>query len=253
MDSPPRFSVPGELGAVERTGDLAERLGAEHGGVGHRLVDDRLGRRVGRVVAGVCSPAAGLFCCSRRPRRCRVHGEQQLVEVVAVLTGRDHRTGGHRTALGHPARNRYRVVVGQVGVTGDDRVDVVVDTVDDLAEVAGRVGRRDSAVVSAPSCTSRMTMSAPGALSLSASRLAATTGARSPVRNAGRETTRQMLGDRADEADLHATEVLDPGLGKRGSGRGVAGRCHPGTATPHRRRGWCPASYGAITRFTRSL
>ena len=66
----------------------------------------------------------------------------EAVEVVAVLTRRDHRTLGHGATLGHPRRHRDPVVVGEVGVTGDDRVDVVVDAVDDLAEVGRRVDGR---------------------------------------------------------------------------------------------------------------
>ena len=72
--------------------------------------------------------------------------EPQLVEVRAVLTGRDDRTLGDRTALGGPLRHRDRVVVGQVRVAGDDRVDVRVDAVDDVAEVRGRVVDRGRAV-----------------------------------------------------------------------------------------------------------
>ena len=105
-----------------------------------------------------------------------VDPEAELVEVVAVLAGRHDWTLGDLTVLRRPLRHRHPVVVGEVGVTGDDRVDVGADTVDDLAEVGRRVDRRLRTPCSAaPSWTSRITTSAPWSLRSLAAALVAST------------------------------------------------------------------------------
>src|SRR5690606_24582148 len=109
---------------------------AQHVGVGLR-VGDEVGDGGHRRVTGgrhdVLLDADDLLA---------VEGEEQLVEVDAVLAGRDHRAGGDGTLLGDPLGHLDRVVVGQVRVAGDDRVDVGGDAVDDTTEVGGGVGGR---------------------------------------------------------------------------------------------------------------
>ena len=134
------LGAAGEPRPVERTGDLAELDGTQDVALGDGGVDDRLdlvalggGRRGGRAPTPVgADDRVGL---RRSPASVTVlTAKTQLVEVRAVLTG------------GHDADGPLiDVVVGEVGVTGDDRADVGVDTVDDPAErvvVGAGVGER---------------------------------------------------------------------------------------------------------------
>src|SRR5699024_11647672 len=87
-------------------------------GLGHQV--DVLRRRVGHFTGG------------------RVHGQAQVTEVLSVLTG-----------LGHPPPVDV-LHVGLVGVPGDDGVDLVTGTGDQLPEGspvgAGQVGRGGTVV-----------------------------------------------------------------------------------------------------------
>ena len=149
-----RRLTPAVLGAVagrrpvEGAGDLAEHPRTQDVGLGEGGVDDGLHGRVHRVerrrreaaaAVRVGRRAAGSSAWSGRSHRGVVgrgvvigvgDGEDELVEVRAVLARRDDRTVADE------------VVVRQVRVSGDDRVDVGVDALDDPTErgVVGRCG-----------------------------------------------------------------------------------------------------------------
>ena len=214
----------GQFGPVERRLDLTQRLRAQHVGLGHGRGDDVLRRTVDRVVrrARAHQRQDGLRL-GLHVARDRVDGEDQLVEVGAVLTGGDHRTLGHRTVA--PPVDRERAVVGKVRVTRHDRVDVVVDALHDRAEVGAgtqrrdvRTGRRRSTLVDQQdhdvgALGDQVVSSGVGRLD-DVGHL--------DVGDAVRgDQLGQVLGDRTHVADLHATLVLDPGAVQGRVARGL--------------------------------
>ena len=145
--------------------------------------------------------------------------EDELVQVRAVLTGRDDRPLGDGASVVGPVLHREAAVVGQVGVTRDDRVDVGRGVLDDVAPRRRGVGEArptQQAVDGEPSWTSRITRSAGVGTGLQLGRRLV--GRVDDVGDgdaldAGRvDQGRKVLGDRTDEADLHAVDGLDPGL-----------------------------------------
>ena len=142
VDSPPRFSVTpsARRRALERLRRSGRATSAPRTSrSGDRGVDDGLDRRVLRVAEQRAARALDPDVVGDHVDRLTgrgVEGVDDLVERHAVLTGREHRTLLDRVA--RPLRHRERAAVLQVGVTGDDRVDVGVDVPEQVAE--GRPG-----------------------------------------------------------------------------------------------------------------
>ena len=108
VDSPPRFSFGARrvvlLRAVEGAADLPERLRAEHLRAGARVGDDLRDRRGRRgyfaTFGGLERQEFWVFADDLAGRA--VDGVDELVEVRAVLAGRDDGAVGDRAALGRP-------------------------------------------------------------------------------------------------------------------------------------------------------
>ena len=141
-------------------------------------------------------------------------------------------------------------------MAADDRVDVGVDAVDDPAEGARRVGGGRQAGRGRALVDEQHDEVGAGrgeGVGLGVDRRHDVVD-RDVGDAARRDQARQLLGHGADEADLDAPRrSRGPGLGRpRGRCRTSCAGWRRRTATARRRRGSSSASYGAITRLTRS-